>query len=169
MHAIERSILRRNLGFGLLAIFAVAATSIAGQLATYPNLVPWYAGLAKPSFTTPGWVFGPVWTALYLLMAFAVWRILRLPRDLRASMGSDPVLGPARIERGMVVDVFCSRESAAGSPRHHPTTFCYCSNFRCFLSTRRSRGFLSYAANNMGDLRYRFEFRNLETQSLIFV
>jgi translocator protein len=79
MHAIERSILRRNLGFGLLAIFVVAATSIAGRLATYPNLVPWYAGLAKPSFTPPGWVFGPVWTALYLLMAFAVWRILRLP------------------------------------------------------------------------------------------
>ena len=70
---------RRELGFGLLAIIAVAATSVLGQLATYPNLAPWYARLVKPSFSPPNWIFGPVWTTLYVLMAFAVWRILRLP------------------------------------------------------------------------------------------
>jgi tryptophan-rich sensory protein len=68
----------RDFGFGFLAIIAVAATSLAGQLATYPNLAPWYAGLTKPSFNPPNWVFGPVWTTLYLLMAFSAWRILRL-------------------------------------------------------------------------------------------
>ena len=71
---------RRELGSGLLAIIAVAATSVLGQLATYPNLAPWYAGLVKPSFSPPNWIFGPVWTTLYVLMAFAVWRILRLPQ-----------------------------------------------------------------------------------------
>ena len=69
----------RDIGFGLMTIIQVAATSVVGQLATYPNLVPRHAGLVKPSLNSPNWVFGPVWTTLHLMMAFAVWRILRLP------------------------------------------------------------------------------------------
>jgi benzodiazapine receptor len=71
-----------KLGFAFMAVGLVAATSIAGQIATYPNLAPWYAGLAKPVFNPPNWVFGPVWTALYALMAFSVWRILLLPPEI---------------------------------------------------------------------------------------
>jgi len=37
----------------VLAILAVTATSVAGQIATYPNLEPWYAGLEKPPFNPP--------------------------------------------------------------------------------------------------------------------
>ena len=70
---------RSDLSFGALALAAVVAASILGQIATFPNLAPWYAGLVKPSFNPPNWVFGPVWSALYALMAFALWRILRLP------------------------------------------------------------------------------------------
>ena len=70
----------RDIGFGALAVIVVAAASVAGQLATYPNLEPWYAGLAKPSFNPPNWIFAPVWTTFFVLMAFSVWRILRLPR-----------------------------------------------------------------------------------------
>jgi tryptophan-rich sensory protein len=37
----------------------------------------WYQGLAKPSFTPPGWVFGPVWTVIYVLIAIAGWLVWR--------------------------------------------------------------------------------------------
>ena len=79
MHPTQTTSWTRDIGFGVLAIGAVVAVSFIGQLATYPNLASWYAGLVKPAFNPPNWVFAPVWTILYALMALAVWRILRLP------------------------------------------------------------------------------------------
>ncbi|HEY7997900.1 MAG TPA: TspO/MBR family protein [Pseudolabrys sp.] len=70
--------LRLKPDMSALAVVAVLATSVAGQFATSGNL-GWYAGLAKPAFNPPTGIFAPVWGALYLLMAFAIWRVVRLP------------------------------------------------------------------------------------------
>jgi tryptophan-rich sensory protein len=48
----------------------------AGGLFTSPAIPGWYAALQKPAFNPPNWIFGPVWTALYIMMgvaAFLVW------------------------------------------------------------------------------------------------
>jgi tryptophan-rich sensory protein len=78
---MQRHRFSRELVLALIAVIAVGAASVLGQLATYPNLIPWYANLSKPWFTPPSWVFGPVWTALYVLMAFALWQVLRAPSN----------------------------------------------------------------------------------------
>jgi tryptophan-rich sensory protein len=57
----------------LLGLVFVAAS--VGSVFTSRSVSDWYVGLAKPSWTPPGWVFGPVWTVLYVLMAAAAWRV----------------------------------------------------------------------------------------------
>jgi tryptophan-rich sensory protein len=64
----------RPLGLFLLVTLAVGGTA---SLFTEPSIPTWYAGLIKPSFNPPNWVFAPVWTTLYVLMAVAAWRVWR--------------------------------------------------------------------------------------------
>jgi len=78
---------RRGLRHAVIAAVLVFAASLIGGLATGPNIPTWYAGIVKPWFNPPNWVFGPVWTVLYTMLAYALWRVLqgRSPERGRAS------------------------------------------------------------------------------------
>ncbi|HRQ00127.1 MAG TPA: tryptophan-rich sensory protein [Terrimesophilobacter sp.] len=61
------------------SIGLVALVAYLGTLATIPNTDGWYASAETPPWTPPEWLFGPVWSILYLAMAIAAWRIWRTP------------------------------------------------------------------------------------------
>ena len=61
------------LGFGIL----VFLTAFIGSQFTFSSLGSWYAGINKPSWNPPSWVFGPVWTLLYIFIAISGWLVWR--------------------------------------------------------------------------------------------
>jgi tryptophan-rich sensory protein len=63
---------RRPLYGFLITTLGVGALA---SVFTKSQIPVWYAGLNHPSIAPPNWVFAPVWTSLYILMAFAAWRV----------------------------------------------------------------------------------------------
>ena len=67
-----------NLAKLLIALAVPLAVGGLSGFATSAGVATWYPSLVKPSFNPPAWVFGPVWTALYLMMGVAVFLVWRL-------------------------------------------------------------------------------------------
>ena len=70
--------------FALALLAFVAAcfgAALVGSTFTTPSVPEWYGSLVKPSFTPPNWLFGPVWSMLYLAMAIAGWLVWRRQRE----------------------------------------------------------------------------------------
>lgn len=62
----------------LLAIsFALVAVAAAGAVFVDTGPEGWYANLDRAPWNPPDWVFGPVWSVLYVLMAIAAWMVAR--------------------------------------------------------------------------------------------
>jgi tryptophan-rich sensory protein len=61
-----------SLIFWIGICFAVAAVGGHWTAGEIPN---WYQTLRRPTFAPPNWVFGPVWSLLYLLMSLAAWTV----------------------------------------------------------------------------------------------
>lgn len=78
---------RSHDALGLVGFLALSfGVLVLGGIAASPALAAWYPALRKPPWTPPGWVFGPVWTLLYPMMALAGWRAWREPNGRRATL-----------------------------------------------------------------------------------
>jgi tryptophan-rich sensory protein len=67
--------LKRNYKSLLVFFLIIIAVQYASAMVTFPAVQGWYKTLAKPSFNPPDWVFGPVWTALYIMIAISGWMV----------------------------------------------------------------------------------------------
>ena len=71
------SLTRQQQILGLIGWFIVSfAVSAFGAIASI-EARSFYAGLVQPDWAPPGWLFGPVWTLLFALMAIAAWLVWR--------------------------------------------------------------------------------------------
>lgn len=59
----------------IIALIIPQVAGFLGSVGTLAKMEPWYSGIIKPSFTPPNWIFGPVWTILFLLMGIALYLV----------------------------------------------------------------------------------------------
>lgn len=63
---------------GLLVIVVIVfLVATAASMVTAESVATWYREINRPSWTPPNWVFGPVWTALYVMMSVSAWLVWR--------------------------------------------------------------------------------------------
>ena len=72
----------KYLSLFLILLITFIASAIGG-FTTTSFKEPWYSQIILPSFNPPSWVFPPVWTALYIMMSIAIWKIWIKSFDLK--------------------------------------------------------------------------------------
>ena len=72
----------KYLSLFLILLITFIASAIGG-FTTASFKEPWYSQIILPSFNPPSWVFGPVWTTLYVMMSVAIWKIWINSFDLK--------------------------------------------------------------------------------------
>jgi len=75
----------RWIGFAVFLVICLGAGGL-GAIATTPEIDGWYKTIAKPPWNPPDYVFGPVWTTLYVMMAIAAWLVWK-PAGFQAAKG----------------------------------------------------------------------------------
>jgi len=65
----------------------LALVALAASFGAFFQPGPWYEALRKPPLNPPNWVFGPVWTLLYVAIAVAAWRVWQAQPGPSAALG----------------------------------------------------------------------------------
>lgn len=73
---VAMSTKRSLIGLSVALLICLGAGGLGG-LFTSQSVRAWYPLIQKPSWTPPSWLFGPVWTTLYVLMGVAAWLVWR--------------------------------------------------------------------------------------------
>jgi translocator protein len=67
-------------------IIITLAVGMLGGWAVSGSVSGWYTTINRPSWNPPNWVFGPVWTVLYIMMAIAAWLVWRTKDRIAPAM-----------------------------------------------------------------------------------
>lgn len=83
----KNSVQKSNL-LPMLGVFLVIClmVELLGGWFTEMGVKTWYPTIQKPTWVPPNWVFGPVWTVLYIMMAFSLWLVWKEPTTAPKAM-----------------------------------------------------------------------------------
>ena len=68
----------------ITSVLLAESIGLIGTVFTTPNIEGWYQTLAKPVFSPPNWLFGPVWLGLYFLIGLAIYQLWSLSKTGKA-------------------------------------------------------------------------------------
>jgi translocator protein len=85
LHKERPSFLQQALGLGASLLLLVAVAGLGAMASIEAG--SFYRELERPSWAPPGWIFGPVWSVLYVMMAISAWLVWR-ERGFRTSGGT---------------------------------------------------------------------------------
>jgi len=79
----------KSTGIFVAFLLLPVLVGVTASMATATSVTTWYAGLEKPFFSPPNWLFGPVWTLLYVLMGVSSYLVFIRPASAERKIGLD--------------------------------------------------------------------------------
>lgn len=77
----------KKIALFIYSLFIVNLAGFVGSIFTIQKISTWYSTLEKPLFTPPNWIFGPIWSTLYLLMSISLFLVLTSKKSKNKNFG----------------------------------------------------------------------------------